>query len=46
LIAVGLHAEGGQSYYATLDGGAPTAELGARAALTLSRSARWVRGTR
>ncbi len=45
-LAVGLHAEGGQSYYATLDGGAPDPGFGARAALTLSRSARWVRGTR
>lgn len=47
LLAVGLHAEGGQSYYATLDGNAPVApSFGARAALTVSRSKRWVRGTR
>ncbi len=42
-FAVGAHAEGGHSFYAALDGGAPTAALGARAALTIQRASgrRW-----
>lgn len=45
-VAVGLHAEGGHSYYATLDGGAPSAGFGARAALTVQRGRKYYRGTR
>jgi hypothetical protein len=42
-FAVGVHAEGGHSFYAALDGGAPAAGVGARAALTVQRASgrRW-----
>lgn len=45
-VAVGVHAEGGHSYYATLDGGAPSAGFGARAALTVQRGRKYYKGTR
>jgi hypothetical protein len=42
-VDVGIRAEVGQTFYAVLDGAAPTASFGARGALTLRRAAghRW-----